>query len=352
MGEFFPDSRFPRSACRGAISEPSLQNRRSECRRTRVRHVLGSERRNAWRSSMRDSRMSVRHGAPALTSLAWLAVFSAGLEAAPAVQSGAATVDDGHRVYFEVAGAEHAGVPIVLLHGGMMSIDTAFPDFIERFSRTRRVIAIEAQGHGHTADRDGPMTLERLAADVVGVLNHLGVPRADLVGHSLGGMTATLVAIRRPERVRTLTVLSASYHFDGFLPELAAMNRDPALAPSPALVPLLPTERHFAEWTESYERNAPDPAALGRMLAKLNDLLVGWPGFGEAELAAIAAPTLLVYGDRDFFTPGSIHAFVRLVPDARLAILPGTTHTEVIDRGAWLVPMIEARIATSAATAD
>lgn len=296
---------------------------------------------------MRGSPVSLRPAVPALTGLAWLAVFSAGLEAEPAVRSGYATVDDGHRVYYEVAGAGHAGVPIVLLHGGMMSIDTAFPDLIERFARTRRVVAIEAQGHGHTADRDGPFTLDRMAADVVGVLDHLGVPRADLLGHSLGGMTATLVAIRRPERVRTLTVLSASFHFEGFLPELAAMNRDPSRPPSPELVPLLPTQRHFAEWTESYQRNAPDPTALVDVLARIQAFLVAWPGFSEAELSAITAPTLITYGDRDFFTPESIHAFARLVPDASLAILPGTTHTEVIDRGAWLVPMVEAHIAES-----
>jgi pimeloyl-ACP methyl ester carboxylesterase len=296
---------------------------------------------------MRGSPVPRRPAVPALTGFAWLAVFSAGLEASPAVESGYATVDDGHRVYFEVAGREHAGVPIVLLHGGMMSIDTAFPDLIERFARTRRVLAIEAQGHGHTADRDGPLTLERMAADVVGVLDHLGVARADLVGHSLGGMTATLVAVRRPGRVRTLTVLGASYHFDAFLPELAAMNRDPTLAPPPALVPLLPTARHLAEWTESYQRNAPDPGALNRVMAKLHGLFAAWPGFTEAELSAIAAPTLLVYGDRDFFTPESINAFARLVPDTWLAVLPGTTHTEVVDRGSWLVPMIEARIAAS-----
>lgn len=301
---------------------------------------------------MRGSHLSARHGAPALTSLAWLAVFSAGIEAAPAVESGYATVDDGHPIYYEVAGSEHAGVPIVLLHGGMMSIDTAFPDLIERFSRTRRVVAIEAQGHGHTADRDGPFTLDRMAADVVGVLDHLGVARADLVGHSLGGMTATLVAIRRPERVHTLTVLSASYRFDAFLPELAAMNRDPSRAPSPELAVLLPTARHFAEWVESYRRNAPDPDGLGRVLTRLNAFLVAWPGFTEAELAAITAPTLIAYGDRDFFTPESIHAFIRLVPDARLTILPGTTHTEVVDRGAWLVPMIEAHVAARGPDAD
>jgi len=294
---------------------------------------------------MRGSPLSVRAGAPAFTSLGWLAVFSAGLEAAPAVESGTATVDDGHRVYFEVAGTEHAGVPIVLLHGGMMSIDTAFPDLIERFSRSRRVIAIEAQGHGHTADREGPLTLERMAADVVGVLDHLGVPRADLVGHSLGGMTATFIAIRRPERVRTLTVLSASYRFDAFLPELAAMNRDPTVLPSGEVAALLPTEGQLAAWTESYQRNAPDPSALPGVLAKLHGFFGVWPGFTDAELAGIGAPTLIAYGDRDFFTPESIHAFRAKLPGARLAILPGTTHTEVIDRGAWLVPMVEALIA-------
>src|SRR5690606_19407936 len=132
--------------------------------------------------------------------------------------------------------------------------DTAFADFIERFAGSRRIIAIEAQGHGHTADRDGPITLQRMAADVVGVLDHLGVARADLVGHSLGGMTATGVAVAHPARVRTLAVLSASYDYDAFLPDLAAMNRDPAWVPSAEMSALLPTAKNLAEWTESYQR--------------------------------------------------------------------------------------------------
>jgi pimeloyl-ACP methyl ester carboxylesterase len=146
-------------------------------------------------------------------------------EAATAVrggQSGYAPADDGHRIYYETYG-RRSGVPIVLLHGGVMAIESAWaPDFIRRFSRTRRIIAVEQQAHGHTADRaNSPITYERMADDTKAVLDHLGVARADLFGHSVGGAISVGMAIRHPDRTRNVTALSTGYRSDGMLPELA-----------------------------------------------------------------------------------------------------------------------------------
>jgi pimeloyl-ACP methyl ester carboxylesterase len=129
---------------------------------------------------------------------------------------------------------ERARVPIVLLHGGAVTIEIAFaPDLIPRFARTRPVIAIEQQGHGHTGDRPGPMTIDRMVEDTAGVLAHLGVRQADLFGHSLGGIIATGLAIRHQGVVRSLTTLAAPYQLEGFLPDLVRIQRDPTLTPRP-----------------------------------------------------------------------------------------------------------------------
>jgi pimeloyl-ACP methyl ester carboxylesterase len=276
--------------------------------------------------------------------------FAMEIKGKPGRNSGYATVD-GLRVYYELhGGAPNAGkTPIVLLHGGVMSIDTAFADdLLPRFARTRPVIAIEQQGHGHTADRDGPPEVNRMVDDTAGVLAHLGVKQAHFVGHSLGGMISTGMAIRHPNLVRSVTALSSTYTLDGMLPELVKMQRDdPAHQPSADLIPLLPTEADFAAWQASYQRNAPDPAAFDRVLAKLNKMLAEWKGWTQAQLRAVRAPVLLVIGDNDFVRIEHAAEMARLIPGAQLAVLPGTTHMSILQRGAWLSPLIEARLGAS-----
>jgi len=260
--------------------------------------------------------------------------------------SGTAPVD-GLQVYYEWHGGAPDGgqVPIVLLHGGALTIEIAFAaDLIPRFARTRPVIAIEQQGHGHTGDRPGPMTIDRMVEDTAGVLAHLGVRQADLFGHSLGGMIATGMAIRHPSLVRSAAIVSAPSVIEGFLPDLARIQRDPTLVPPPSLVPLLPTEADIAAWRASFERSAPDPTAFDRILGRLNTMLAQWPGWTEAELRAIRVPVLLAIGDTDFVRVDHAAEMARLIPDARLAVLPGTTHFGIMKRGAWLEPMVEARL--------
>ncbi|MGI8932219.1 MAG: alpha/beta fold hydrolase, partial [Sphingomicrobium sp.] len=127
-----------------------------------------------------------------------------------ALRSGYAPVD-GLRVYYELHGPPLSSgkPPVVLLHGGMMAIDTAFSkDLLPRLARKRSVIAIEQQGHGHTADRNGPTELDRMVDDTAGVLAHLKVRDAHFVGHSMGGMITLGMAVRHPRLVRTATAIS------------------------------------------------------------------------------------------------------------------------------------------------
>jgi pimeloyl-ACP methyl ester carboxylesterase len=276
---------------------------------------------------------------------AGVALSGRGLAAENAPRNGTARIN-GLNVYYEIHGGPPSStvVPMVLLGGGALTIENAFtPECIARFARRRPVIAIEQQGHGHTADRPGkPMTIDLMVEDTAGVLAHLGVRQADLLGHSLGGMVAAGVAIHHPAIVKSLTTLGTPYQLDGFLPEIARMQRDPTLAPSPEMIPLMPTETDFAAWRESFERTAPDPTAFDGILARLNAMLGAWPGWTEVQLRGIQAPTLIAIGDNDYVRLDHAAEVARLIPKARLAVLPGTTHFGTVKRDAWLEPMIDA----------
>jgi pimeloyl-ACP methyl ester carboxylesterase len=259
--------------------------------------------------------------------------------------SGYAKADDGHAIYYEVHGVASDRVPVVLLHGGMMAIQTGLTGLIAALAPTRRVVAVEYQGHGHTGDREGAMTIERMAQDVAAVLGHLGVAQADLIGHSLGGMIATGVAIAHPDLVRVAGIVSAGRRLEDFLPELVILQRDQAHQPSPELAALLPTPEDFASWQAHYARVAPEPGAFMNVLAKANVVLTSWPGWSDEQLASIRVKTLLIVGDNDFFPVESIVAMQHAIPRAQLAVLPGATHMKILDRAAWIAPMMEARAA-------
>jgi pimeloyl-ACP methyl ester carboxylesterase len=257
-------------------------------------------------------------------------------------------LSDGLGVYYEVHGGPLAGrTPMVLVAGGLMPIEIAFaPDLLPRFAKHRPVIAIEPQGHGHTADRATAPSMAQMADDVRAVLDHLKVGKAHLLGHSLGGMILTGVAIRHPDRVASLVPVSAPYTFDGMKPELVILQRDPTHVPSPELMPLLPTEADFASWKAVYERVNPDPRSFDKAVEKFNLMLAKWPGWRPEEVKAIKAATLVVLGDNDFMRVDFAAEMARLIPHARLAVLPDTTHMDIcLKRGAWLEPMVEANIA-------
>src|SRR4051812_34530903 len=102
-------------------------------------------------------------------------------------------------MYYEIHGT---GEPVVLLHGSFMTIGTNWPDMIAGLSKTRQVIAVEMQGHGHTADIDRDFSYANLSDDIAAILAHLRIGKADVIGYSMGGGVALQLAIRHPDKVR------------------------------------------------------------------------------------------------------------------------------------------------------
>ncbi|HVW39810.1 MAG TPA: alpha/beta fold hydrolase [Amycolatopsis sp.] len=238
---------------------------------------------------------------------------------------------NGLKMYYEVHGS---GRPLVLLHGGLHTIGLSFAPTLPRLAAGRQVIGLELQGHGHTGEIDRPITLPNLAGDVVALLDHLGIDRADLFGFSLGGLVALQLATSRPERVGRMVLASTHYRPDGYHDDV----RDPALF---ATSTRMPTEADFAEMTAEYQRVAPEADRFDAVAAKLTAAVQGMPGWTPEALRAIDAETLLIVGDHDFVRLDHAAEMLDLIPHAQLAVLPGTTHTGVVRRAELVGPMVE-----------
>jgi pimeloyl-ACP methyl ester carboxylesterase len=249
---------------------------------------------------------------------------------------------NGLRMYYETLGT---GRPLVVLHGAYMTVD-AMGGLVTNFAENRRVIAVELQGHGRTADvADRPITYEGMADDVAAMLRHLGIDEVDAFGYSMGGGVALQLAIRHPGSVRRLVVASASYTSDGMQPELHEM------------IPSITPEMFAGSPMEAaYREVAPNPEDFPVLVEKLKKLDMTPFDLGAENVRGIGAPTMIVVGDSDAVSLEHAVEMFRLLgggamgdlsglPDSQLVVLPGTAHfippgNGVMDRARWLVPMI------------
>ncbi|MEY2478835.1 MAG: hypothetical protein QOG87_4150 [Actinomycetota bacterium] len=236
---------------------------------------------------------------------------------------------NGIDLYHEVHGS---GPPLVVLHGGVLNAELTFGAMVPRLAESHQVIAVDLQGHGRTADSDRPFTLASAADDVVGLLDHLGVGRADMFGYSLGSLVSTEAAVAHAERVGRLVLASGHIRPDGYRPEIMAPEQTS---------PLLPTEDDFKEMQASYESMAPDPGHFFAFLEKLQPVVSAFEGWSDDAIRGIAGPTLLIVGDRDFVRLEHAALMLGLFPDAQLAVLPGTTHMQVIRRTDAVLALVE-----------
>lgn len=255
--------------------------------------------------------------------------------------SGYAPVN-GLEMYYEIHGV---GEPLLLMHGAYGTIDLWGP-VLETLAQNHQVIAIEPQGHGHTADIDRPIRYETMTDDAAALLKHLDVEQADVVGFSMGGGVALQLAMRYPELVRKVAPMSVSYNTDGVYPEVWA-----------GIEQITPEMFAGSIFEEAYLRNAPNPEDWPVLVEKLVDLDRQPYSLPEEEIRAIEAPMLFVIGDSDIVTPEHAVALFRLVgggvpgdltglPRSQLAIIPGTTHIAMMmDSAKFWLPMVEAFLA-------
>ena len=198
--------------------------------------------------------------------------------------SGYAPVN-GIKVYYEVYGE---GRPIVLLHGAFWNIQMNWGQLIPELSKTRKVIAIEFQGHGHTPYSDRKLDIVTLASDVEGVMNYLKVDSADVAGFSMGGSVAYQLTTQSPKRVRRLVIISSTYKTSGWLPAVNSGFKD-----------LKPEVFTNSPLKAAYDAMAPDKTKWTKFLEQMI-AFAGVPfDVGDANIAKITSPVLLIAGDND-----------------------------------------------------
>lgn len=215
---------------------------------------------------------------------------------------------NGLHMYYEVHGK---GAPLVLIHGGGSTIQTSFGQVLHSLARERQVIAVELQGHGHTPDIDRPETFEQDADDVVALLKYLKIENADFFGFSNGGNTAIQIAIRNPSLVRKIILGSAFFKRKGMYQQFWNSLNHSTLMDMPQLL------------KDAYKEVAPDPSNLFKMYEKDKKRMVEFEDWKEEDIHSIDAPALIIIGDNDIVSPEHAVEMFRLIPHARLSILPG-----------------------------
>ena len=231
------------------------------------------------------------------------------------------------KVYYEVYGE---GQPLVLLHGAFYTIDMNWAELIPELSKTRKVIAIEMQGHGHTPFSDRKLSITTLASDVEKVMDHLKIDSADVAGFSMGGSIAYQFAVQSPERLRKLVIISSTYKTDGWLPIVNGAFKDF----NPEFFDNTPLKT-------AYDAVAPDKTKWRKFLEHMFVFAKEPFNVGDSNIAKIAAPVLLISGDNDGLDKielmktykllgGGVAADMEPMPGSQLAIVPSQTHVGVM----------------------
>jgi pimeloyl-ACP methyl ester carboxylesterase len=244
---------------------------------------------------------------------------------------------NGMKMYYETSGQ---GEPLVVLHGAYMNIPS-MGAIIPRLAKTRKVYAVELQGHGRTTDIDRPITYPNLADDVAAFMNAVGLKKADVFGYSMGAAVGLQLAIRHPAKVNKLAAASVAYDVNGWQPAF----RD--------FIPQMNVDMFLGmPFAEEYRKLAANPngfPALVKKLIALEHEPMAW----EKDVEALKTPVLIVTGDADVATLEHSVAMFRLLggggmgdmgqplPASRLAVMPATSHTAVITQVDLLVAFVE-----------
>jgi pimeloyl-ACP methyl ester carboxylesterase len=244
---------------------------------------------------------------------------------------------NGLKMYYEVHGS---GKPVLLLHGAFMTITNNWAGWISELSKTRKVIAVEMQGHGRTADIPRDITSENLADDVAALLNYLKIPRADLIGYSMGGAVAIECAIRHPDKVRKAVIISSTFRSDGAV--AGAQESISKLTADDFKGSTLDTE---------YKKLSPTPNDFPKFVKRMVATASKPYDFGANKLKANKTPMFFIHGDADGVRLAHVAEMFRLKGGekhgdmgprsaSRLAILPNTTHVTLMQRMQIIVPMV------------
>jgi pimeloyl-ACP methyl ester carboxylesterase len=209
------------------------------------------------------------------------------------------------------------GDPLVLLHPGGGGVDSrAFGPILPALAARFRAFTPDRRGHGRTPDVAGPITFDLMAQDTVHFLERVVGAPARLLGYSDGATVGLLVAQRRPDLVSRLVLVAGVFHYEGWLPGVIDPNNKP-----PDFL------------AESYAKVSPDGAAhYDVIVEKLARMHTVDPVLTLADLSRITCRTLVMQGDDDEVAIEHALALYRTLPNAELAIIPGTSHGLLVEK--------------------
>lgn len=232
---------------------------------------------------------------------------------------------DGVEHYHEVHGS---GVPVLLLHGGFCSLEVMRPQ-IGFLAERYRVYAPERRGHGRTPDTDGPYSYAQSVGDTLAYMDAVGLDDAHIVGFSDGAIIGLLMALEHPTRLRSLVAVSANLHPSAYI------GGDAVDWPSAQVMTPDRTRDHHRELSP----DGPDHGDI--VFEKVRTLWLTEPNIDPAQLNGIAAPTLIVAGDRDVIRADHTRTIATSIPGGRLCIVPGAGHGLMEDRADFVDYVID-----------
>lgn len=261
-----------------------------------------------------------------MTVMVFLTAFKSNGQQIKPAKSGYAPVN-GIEVYYEVYGE---GKPLILLHGAFYTIEMNWGQLLPELSKTRKIIAIEFQGHGHSPYSDRKLDIATLARDVEGVMDYLKIDTADVAGYSMGGSVAYQFAVQSPKRLSKLVIISSTYKTDGWLPIVSTgfKNFKPEFFDNTPL-------------KTGYDAVAPDKTKWTKFVKQMIDFAQAPFDCGDSNIAKITAPVLIISGDNDGTNKielmktyqllgGGVAADLQPMPKSHLAIVPSQSHVSLM----------------------
>ncbi len=215
---------------------------------------------------------------------------------------------NGLNMYYEIYGE---GKPLVLIHGGGSTIQSTFGRIIPLLAKSRMLIAVEMQAHGRTCDRGTELSFEQDADDVAVLLQKLGIHKADFFGFSNGGTTCLQMAIRHPHMAGKLLLGSALAKRKGMPDWFWEFMDQASLENMPLLL------------KEAYLEVTGNTAGLQIMHDRDAKRMQDFEDISDDHLSGIKSPVLILSGDKDVILPEHSLFLHRMLPNSRLAILPG-----------------------------
>lgn len=261
--------------------------------------------------------------APRLVPLL-LVALAAGSSPGCARESGRYASVNGIRMYYELHGS---GPPLLLLHGGLGN-GSAFSKQVPGLKGAHRLIVPDCRAQGRTTDRPGELTFHGMAEDMVALLDRLHLKQVDIMGWSDGGVIGLDLAIHHPDRVGHLVTFGANFSPDGLNP--------PDLAWGQTATP----ESLGAETRTAWRALNPQPDHYEEAIAKILTMWRTLPRFTPAELGSIRAKTLICAGEHDVVRPEHTAALARAIPGAQSWIVPGASHSAMIERPDLVNPKV------------